>query len=175
MGVVRVRCTFPYKVGHFFSTAGPLRADLVKFTVVSRGRGQGGSWPVSRPRAPLPSLDAPWVRDRACLSPLPPSHAAAARYQSPTPGPANWRIPARSLAVGFRARGLSRLSGGALALDGPDVGPHPVYTGPRPVRSLTILAPVARPPFPGPVKDGRAAGASVKPSYCAAPLQVYRS
>jgi hypothetical protein len=30
MGVVRARLTLPYKVGHFFSSAGPLRADLVK-------------------------------------------------------------------------------------------------------------------------------------------------
>ena len=78
MGVVRVPCTFPYKVGHFFSTAGPPLADLVKFIAVSRGRSQGGSWPVSRARV-LPPLDAPWVQDRSGLSPLPPSHAAAAR------------------------------------------------------------------------------------------------
>jgi hypothetical protein len=36
MGVVRARVIFPYKVGHFFNAAGPLRADLVKFTVASR-------------------------------------------------------------------------------------------------------------------------------------------
>ncbi len=36
MGVVRARVIFPYKVGHFFSSAGPLRADLVKFTIASR-------------------------------------------------------------------------------------------------------------------------------------------
>jgi hypothetical protein len=36
MGVVRARVIFPYKVGHFFSSAGPLRADLVKFVFASR-------------------------------------------------------------------------------------------------------------------------------------------
>lgn len=36
MGVVRARVTFPYKVGQLFSSAGPLRADLVKFVFASR-------------------------------------------------------------------------------------------------------------------------------------------
>jgi hypothetical protein len=68
MGVHRARVIFPYKVGHFFNSAGPLRADLVKFAVVSGrvtlGRGPRAClapeavWPASRPvppRGPLPA------------------------------------------------------------------------------------------------------------------------
>jgi hypothetical protein len=36
MGVHRARLTFPYKVGHFVKSAGPLRADLVKIRNASR-------------------------------------------------------------------------------------------------------------------------------------------
>jgi hypothetical protein len=43
MGVVRARVIFPYKVGHLFNPAGPLRADLVKSTIASRDiRAAGG-------------------------------------------------------------------------------------------------------------------------------------
>ena len=48
MEVVRARLTFPYKVGHFFKSADPLRADLVKIRNASRDLvvrpGAGGAW-----------------------------------------------------------------------------------------------------------------------------------
>jgi len=51
MEVARARLTCPYKVGHFFTSAGPLRADLVKIRNASRdlavrrvlARGGGGT------------------------------------------------------------------------------------------------------------------------------------
>jgi hypothetical protein len=73
MGVVRARVIFPYKVGHFFSSAGPLRADLVKFTVASRdvprgARPLGAPLRCRRVPAPPPGCSA------AC------SRAATGRY-----------------------------------------------------------------------------------------------
>jgi len=66
MGVVRARVTFPYKVGHFFTGAGPLRGDLVKFGFRSRGL-RGGATRLSRtgvPRVTCPSTPAPKARRR---------------------------------------------------------------------------------------------------------------
>jgi hypothetical protein len=52
MEMVRARVTFPYKVGHFFISAGPLRADLVKFRGGSRDFPCGGA--AARPPAAPP-------------------------------------------------------------------------------------------------------------------------
>jgi hypothetical protein len=60
MEVVRARVTFPYKVGHFFKSAGPLRADLVKFRSGSRDFPCGGAAGRQVPAGPAP-LGAPGV------------------------------------------------------------------------------------------------------------------
>jgi hypothetical protein len=80
MGVHRARLTFPCKVGHFFKSAGPLRADLVKIRNASRPGHVIATEPARMPAAAAGRL----ARDRGARAPPYP-------YRQSAQGPlANW-------------------------------------------------------------------------------------